>query len=630
MFFKKKKKEFSLYDEDMEYIREEEELEEEEYEEDVLRQNEIQNVKETEASEDSSVEPDETAMEENAKEEKLTWSQRRAARKAEKEAKKAARLERKAKHDKKKYSDPPAEPVRALPTEGTIPAGEAGAAEIPAAAAEPVEAKKPAAAGETASATEPVNGSLSGEENLSAEESLILNAEERKIPKKKIFIIAGLSCLILLIAITFIIRNIGGSGEDPVYVQSVKDITELGSGNGLNNRYTGVVDTQESWNITLDGDMSVETCYVKVGDQVKKGDKLFKYNTEELSLNKQKKELEIDTAKNEITQMNSEIKGYQADLKNAGTSEKIELQSQILQAQATVKKDEYAIKSAQKELDKINKNIKDATVKSKMTGLVKKINTSLGQASGGEESDENVPAADEGTDNSTYMTIIAIGDYRIVGKVSETNISNLSEGDPMIVRSRVDDTKTWKGVIDKIKTDETAQGSTEETAEDYDEYGGASGEKASTYNFYVSLDNDEGLMMGQHVLIEVDNNQDEHKDGIWLPSTFLEEKQGSYYVWVEGRGKKLDRRKVTIGETDENSDLIQITDGLKKSDYIAEALDDLSEGRKTTHSSAEANTSDGMDDANMDEEVLDQEGGEEAPDDSLEDLQEVDAGDGGV
>ena len=60
--------------------------------------------------------------------------------------------------------------------------------------------------------------------------------------------------------------------------------------------------------------MSVEKRYVNVGDQVKKGDKLFKYNTQELKLSKEKKELEQETLQNEITQLTKDIKSYQSDV----------------------------------------------------------------------------------------------------------------------------------------------------------------------------------------------------------------------------------------------------------------------------------------------------------------------------
>lgn len=95
----------------------------------------------------------------------------------------------------------------------------------------------------------------------------------------------------------------GGTSEGKAYVESVREITGLGTAAGANNRYTGTVDAESSWKINLQSDMSVEKRYVNVGDQVKKGDKLFKYNTQELKLSKEKKELEQETLQNEINQL---------------------------------------------------------------------------------------------------------------------------------------------------------------------------------------------------------------------------------------------------------------------------------------------------------------------------------------
>ena len=75
---------------------------------------------------------------------------------------------------------------------------------------------------------------------------------------------------------------------------------------------------------------------------------------------------------------------------------------------------------------------------------------------------------------------------------------SLNEGDPVIVRSRVDNSQTWKGTISSIKTDTTAD-DTSDSSSDYsdgytdDSSNSSTGETASKYNFYVKLDNDNGF-----------------------------------------------------------------------------------------------------------------------------------------
>lgn len=440
----------------------------------------------------------------------------------------------------------------------------------------------------------------------------------RKFSRKKLAVIAGAVVVVLGAASYFIITNLGGSVDGTAYVESVKDIISYGSGSGMNNRYTGEVEPQDSWNITLQSDLSVDECYVKAGDQVKKGDKLFSYNTEEMTLAKERAELEVETLKNENSELQQNIKTYQNDLKGASTRERIELQTEILTAQTTIKKNEYSIDSANDEIDDLEKNIKDATVTSKMDGVVQSVNEEVGMGSGSDDSDEDdsYDYSDTG-DDSTYMTIVAVGDYRIKGSVSETNVWSLTEGDPVIIRSRVDDTAKWTGVISSINTDETEDSDGSSDDMDYSMDDSSSGESASTYNFYVELDSDDGLMMGQHVFIEQDFGQDEERKGIWLPSAYIHMDEDKYYVWRANRRDRLELHEVTVGEYDEDLDEYQILDGLDEDDYIASDTGSLQENMKTTTDISEANTTDEYyeQETSDDELYYDEGGGDESSDD---------------
>ena len=451
--------------------------------------------------------------------------------------------------------------------------------------------------------------------------------KKRKMSRKKIAGIVVICIIAVVVVIAFIRNNMSGGDEGKAYVESVSVLAGLGSANGMNNRYTGEVEAQDSWKISLQTDMSVKKCYVSVGDQVKKGDKLFLYNTEELTLSKERKELEVETLTNEINQLNKDIKTYEADLKNASTTEKISLQTEILTAQTTIKKNEYTIKSDKAEIKQIEKNIKNATVKSKMDGLVKSINASLGQGSASDDSD----ASEDTGDGTTYMTILAVGDYRVKGTISETNVWSISEGDPVIIRSRVND-ETWSGSIKEVKTDTTDSGDSSDssTMDDYmDMDEGSSGESATSYNFYVELDDDEGLMMGQHVFIEPDNGQDEKKEGIWIPSAYIRVDGEDYYVWAMNGRERLELKKIEVGEYNEELDEYQILSGLTEKDYIACDSESLKVNMKTTKVlSEEESTDDYLDEEPSDDEIY-EDSGEDMGEDSnmIEDFEEEDFSD---
>lgn len=219
------------------------------------------------------------------------------------------------------------------------------------------------------------------------------------------------------------------------------------------------------------------------------------------------------------------------------------------------------------EIENLKKTIANADVLSEIGGVVKSINkdgtatTSTGEA-------------------EPFMTVLATGDYRVKGKVNEQNMSSIIEGNPVIIRSRVDEDKTWKGTLTSVETDKPESGQNSMYMSS-----GSSETSSSNYPFYVILDSADGLMLGQHVYIEMDNGQEDHKDGIWLDSYYLvmdEEKPEEAYVWAADSKDKLEKRKVTLGEFDEDLQKYQITEGLTAEDYIAYPDDTIEAGAPVT------------------------------------------------
>ena len=181
----------------------------------------------------------------------------------------------------------------------------------------------------------------------------------------------------------------------------------------------------------------------------------------------------------------------------------------------------------------------------------------------------------DGSQSNTYIEILASGDLRVKGKISEQTIQGIYQDMPVIVRSRVDPTQYWNGTISTIDTQASA---------DSNVYYDSSDNRASKYAFYVNLESIDGLMLGQHVTIEPDYGQATVKDGIWLNSGWIvQEDDGSAYVWAakEG-GAKLEKRNVELGEYDSDLDEYQIVSGLANSDYLAWPDTDCVVGAATT------------------------------------------------
>mgnify|MGYP000634497085 CR=1 FL=1 len=88
--------------------------------------------------------------------------------------------------------------------------------------------------------------------------------------KTKIIILISLCILIAIIGIYFLFPK--GNNNQNIYVQKVSTI--IGS-SYTENRYSGVVESSETVDINQDGNKSITDMYVKAGQKVSKGDKLF-------------------------------------------------------------------------------------------------------------------------------------------------------------------------------------------------------------------------------------------------------------------------------------------------------------------------------------------------------------------
>ena len=370
--------------------------------------------------------------------------------------------------------------------------------------------------------------------------------------KAKIIILISACILIAVIGIYFLFPK--ESNNQNIYVQKVSTI--IGS-SYTENRYSGVVESSETVDINQDGNKSITDMYVEAGQKVSKGDKLFSYDTTEASNSIAQKKLDIEAQNNEIQAQNNTIADYKAELNKGG--DKVEIQARINDASFAIRQAQNTIKATQTEIDQLNKQIENSTVLSTIDGIIKEVNKDGG--------------TDESGNQKPLVSITQTTDFRVKGSISE--MGTISEGTSVIVRSRVNEDQIYKGTVTKVETDPQSNSNN-------NFYGADSSESASKYPFYVSLDNNKGLMLGQHVYIEADNGQSTKKKGIWLDASFIvSDDNGNSYVWVSEKGK-LKKRKVELGKTDEETYTTKIKSGLSVDDYIAWADDSYSEGMKTT------------------------------------------------
>ncbi len=355
-----------------------------------------------------------------------------------------------------------------------------------------------------------------------------------------------------------------------VYVMPVASLSG-GSAGGSENRFAGVVEPQATWSVNQNPDSTVKEVKVKVGDTVKNGDVLFVYNVETYETAMATAELELERMNNEKESITETIAQLEKDKAKASSADQANYTIQIQQQNLDLKEKEFDIESKQGEIVKLKENIGNAEVKSQIDGVVKTIN------SGG---NANYYGSD--SDNS-FITIMKTGDLRVKASVNEQNIGEIYEGATVLVISRVDPDQTWTGSVSSIDMENTESSGT-------DFYGaGDSYSTSSSHPFYVDLDTSEGLMIGQHVYVRLDDGMGEtEKTGIWLAEDLIDRSDEEHpFVWAEDKNGRIEKRSVTLGKYDEETLEYEIMSGLSLSDSIAFPEEGLKEGRPVARETGE-------------------------------------------
>ncbi|MEY8423325.1 efflux RND transporter periplasmic adaptor subunit [Lachnospiraceae bacterium 38-14] len=328
--------------------------------------------------------------------------------------------------------------------------------------------------------------------------------------KKKVGIIIGTVAVIAAAAAVAVWKfggNMGHDSKDRVYVEKVSSI--MGSSAGMQNRYSGLVQPQKTVDINADSERTIKEFLVKEGDTVEEGTPLFVYDTEDLEMDLQQAKLEIENTDLEISGYRSQIAELEKERNAASEDGKFEYTTQIQSVQTQIRQAEYEKSSKKLDIDKIQAKIDNSEVASTAEGVVKTLNDP-------KTSDAN----NMGGENNATISIMVTGTYRVKGTLDEQTINAVYPGSPVIIRSRVDETQTWTGTVDNIDTGETA-GSDNDEMMSYSSGGDDGSNSASKYPFYISLDNADGLILGQHVLIELDQGQTEEKEGLWLYASYI-------------------------------------------------------------------------------------------------------------
>ena len=370
--------------------------------------------------------------------------------------------------------------------------------------------------------------------------------------------------IVLTAALLLALCACGESGT-AVYVQSVAKLSGLG-GIAPGDRFAGIVVSENVAEVNKDSDKTIEELLVKAGDDVEEGQILFSYDTDQLQLALDKQRLEKEQLEASIENYKDQINDLEKQRKKAAQSSQLQYTVQIQSLQVDLKEAELNLKAKEQEVAKSEEVLKNADVKSPVTGRVQEIN-------------------EDGTDNygrpMAYITIQQSGSYRVKGTLGEQQRGGIMEGTRMRIVSRTDESIYWLGTVSLVDYENPSQ------ENQNDMYYGMNTDEmtaSSKYPFYIELDNTDGLILGQHVYLEVEQEETEEA-GIPVSMAFIcYDDDGSAYVWAENGRGKLEKRIVTLGQPNDMMGTVSVVDGLTEADYIAFPDYELcKEGAPTTH-----------------------------------------------
>ena len=374
-----------------------------------------------------------------------------------------------------------------------------------------------------------------------------------------------ISALLAVFALVFCLAGCGADGT-AVYVQSVAELSGMG-GIAPGDRFAGIVVSENVAQIQKDSDKTVAELLVREGDDVKEGDVLFSYDMDELQLQLDKLKLEKEQLVASIENYKDQIKDLEAARNRVSEANKLEYTVQIQSTQVDLKEAELNLKTKEAEIVRAEGILENVEVTAPVTGRIQSINES-------------------GTDNygnpTPYITIQQAGSYRVKGMLGELQRGGIMEGSQLKIVSRTDESQFWMGTVTLVDYENPSQGS------QYDMYYGTSSDEmtsASKYPFYVELEDTTGLILGQHVYLEV-YAEEGTVAGVPISGAFVcYEEDGTAYVWAENNRGKLEKRAVILGEYNPMMDTMEIMGGLTEEDFIAFPDPELCrEGAPTTRS----------------------------------------------
>ncbi|MCQ6278480.1 efflux RND transporter periplasmic adaptor subunit [Bacillus sp. EB600] len=378
-----------------------------------------------------------------------------------------------------------------------------------------------------------------------------MQTEQIHRPRKKKWIVIGIIALIVIIAainITVIHSKKNNSTGDLKFASvTEKELsnTKLVAGQVVPvNMETFYPDPAKG---------KVKELFIKEGQEIEKGQKLFSYDNPELSIQLRQLEIDKKSAKMRSDQGNAKITSIKSEIQKAkdakSPKEVIDpLEAQLDDLQFQQKTTNLEIEKNKLQEEDLQNKQKDLIIYSSLGGIVKKVNNDMSQST----------AQTAGAQTNPVVQIASKDPFIIQGTLTELQKSQIQLNQPITVTAKAVSNKTWKGKITEISEYPT----TDETGQSLAASVGQQTQNISYYNFKAVLDEQDGLSPGYHVSIQMDLST---KKMLVVPSSSISSKGDSRFVYVVKKNK-LYKQTITTGIGDGNS--TEVLTGLKVGEKV--------------------------------------------------------------
>ncbi|ODG93034.1 hypothetical protein BED47_16080 [Gottfriedia luciferensis] len=316
---------------------------------------------------------------------------------------------------------------------------------------------------------------------------------------------------------------------------------------------------------------SINEIFVKEGDTVTKGQKLFSYEDTTIAAEIGQAEVNKKLAETTVTQKNDQIASIEKDIQNVisastptpnttdanntdknttnttrttSTPEIQSLQAELNTAKEELNAAQLKVEQYTLEAEKLKAQQESLTVNSNNDGVVLNLNKSIGQG---------YKATDK--QQISIMQIASNEPFQIEGKLTEEEKAKVEPGQAIKVTSKVVTDKNWKGSVSEVSNYPMSDQSTNQAKN-------SKKEAIPYYTFRATLDSQENLYPGYETNLEV---VVQSKELLAIPETSVKGSGKSKYVYVLKKGT-IYKQSVKTGQ--KQGKYIAILKGVKEGDKV--------------------------------------------------------------